>query len=509
MSRRNGGIIGPTNTPVAGLFKGVAGGVWRMNDVLTFVSNNQWPKGPQSIDNSCRFDDGSTDYLSKTFSSSGTSDKIFTTSVWLKRSELGAEQGIFTAGTSQREFIRFESDDTLTYRRASGTTFQLTTSQVFRDISAWYHIVIAVDTTQGTDSNRIKFYVNGSQITSFGTSTYPSQNYLPKIGGGQTHNIGRDSEQANPYYDGYMAEFVFIDGQALDPTSFGETDSTTGIWKPKRIGAFASAGTNSFYLDFKDSSNLGNDASGLNNDFTVNNLTSIDQSTDTCVENFATLNILNLPSSNQPTFSDGNLTSTTSSNGSSKWGGCSSIGVSSGKWYCEAKATVDSTSRNVIGITGDATELARTSASILNATHSWGYYSSDGSVLGNGGGAVSGYSTTYTTGDIIGIAMDLDNNKLYFSKNGTFLNSGDPTSGSTGTGAISITAATSTNDGAYFFAQTDDTSGSAVSKFEFNFGSPSFSISSGNSDANGFGNFEYAVPSGFYALNTSNLNTYG
>jgi len=495
MSRRNGGIIGPTNTPVAGLFKGVAGGVWRMNDVLTFVSNNQWPKGPQSIDNSCRFDDGSTDYLSKTFSSSGTSDKIFTTSVWLKRSELGAEQGIFTAGTSQREFIRFESDDTLTYRRASGTTFQLTTSQVFRDISAWYHIVIAVDTTQGTDSNRIKFYVNGSQITSFGTSTYPSQNYLPKIGGGQTHNIGRDSEQANPYYDGYMAEFVFIDGQALDPTSFGETDSTTGIWKPKKIGAFASAGTNSFYLDFKDSSNLGNDASGLSNDFTVNNLTSIDQTTDTCVENFATLNPLWIERANnvQPAFSNGNLTATFD-NGSTNEQGVSNIAVSTGKWYCEIKW--DSATANTATSTGifpvDYFDGDPFSSAYI--------YLADGTIRSKN--SASSYGNSYTTGDIIGIALDLDNNKLYFSKNGTFQNSGDPTSGSTGTGAISITADT-------YYLYCSDYASSGNRQASANFGNPPFSISSGNADANGFGNFEYAVPSGYYALNTTNLNTYG
>ena len=495
MSRRNGGIIGPTNTPVAGLFKGVAGGVWRMNDVLTFVSNNQWPKGPQSIDNSCRFDDGSTDYLSKTFSSSGTSDKIFTTSVWLKRSELGAEQGIFTAGTSQREFIRFESDDTLTYRRASGTTFQLTTSQVFRDISAWYHIVIAVDTTQGTDSNRIKFYVNGSQITSFGTSTYPSQNYLPKIGGGQTHNIGRDSEQANPYYDGYMAEFVFIDGQALDPTSFGETDSTTGIWKPKKIGQFASSGDNSFYLNFKDSSNLGKDESGLGNNFTVNNLTSIDQTTDTCVENFATLNPLWIERANnvQPAFSNGNLTATFD-NGSTNEQGVSNIAVSTGKWYCEIKW--DSATANTATSTGifpvDYFDGDPFSSAYI--------YLADGTIRSKN--SASSYGNSYTTGDIIGIALDLDNNKLYFSKNGTFQNSGDPTSGSTGTGAISITADT-------YYLYCSDYASSGNRQASANFGNPPFSISSGNADANGFGNFEYAVPSGYYALNTTNLNTYG
>ena len=184
--------------------------------------------------------------------------------------------------------------------------------------------------------------------------------------------------------------------------------------------------------------------------------------------------------------------------------------MTSGKFYCEAKATVDSSySRNVIGITGDSINIAKTNGSILNGTHSWGYYSSNGEVAGNGAGAVSGYSTSYTTGDIIGMALDLDNNKLYFSKNGTFLNSGDPTSGSTGTGAVSIIAADTTNDGAYFFAQTDDTGTTSPSKFDFNFGNGYFgttAVSSAGTNASNNGIFEYDVPSGYTALSTKGLN---
>ena len=518
MSRKNGGIIGPANTPVGGLFKGVAGGVWRMNDVANFVGNSQWPTGPQSIDNSLRFDSGSSDYLVRT-PSSATNQKTFTFSTWVKRISSGSDYILSVktgTGSSDNFYFGWRNDQIqITSQSADGgtTNINVRSNQVFRDFSAWYHLVCAVDTTQGTSSDRLKLYVNGSQVTSLELNTYPSQNDdIYGINGAVEHAFGRENYSGGAnYHSYYLAETVLIDGLQLDPTSFGETDTTTGIWKPKKIGSFTSAGDNSFYLDFKDSSNVGKDASGLSNNFTVNNLTSIDQSTDTCVVNFATLNSLNVPASNQPTFSDGNLTSiTNNSTGSYKWGGCSTIGVTSGKWYCEAKATVDSTySRNVIGITGNATELARTNASILNATYSWGYYSSNGTVQGNGSGDISGYSTSYTTGDIIGVAMDLDNNKLYFSKNGTFLNSGNPASGSTGTGAISIVAASTTTDGVYFFAQTDDTGTSSPSKFEFNFGSPPYSISSGNADANGFGNFEYAVPSGYYALNTTNLNTYG
>ena len=507
MSRRNGGIIGPTNTPVGGLFKGVAGGVWRMNDVLTFVSNNQWPKGPQSIDNSCRFNYDSSDYLNKTLGTA-TNRKIFTISMWVKRSELydvnSETKYLMSAGNNASTNIDefYFRQDTLDFSgyESSTTEFQLRTNAIFRDVSAWYHVVVAYDSTQGTASNRIKMYVNGSQITSFSTETYPDQNHEPLFNSNIAHEIGRNTDTR--YFDGYMAEVVFIDGQALDPTSFGETDSTTGIWKPKKIGAFTSAGDNSFYLDFKDSSNLGNDASGLNNDFTVNNLTSIDQSTDTCVVNYATLNPLNVPTSNAPVMSEGNLQTITMNVDPGYFGGTSTIGASQGKWYAEIKVTDDNGVSN-IGITFDPAEKARQgttfSASISNSF----VYANTGKQYSSATGTSgSSYGNTYTDNDIIGIAMDLDNSKLYFSKNGTFQNSGDPTSGSTGTGAISITAGET-----YFIYLTDV--GGALATYQCNFGSPPFSISSGNSDANGFGNFEYAVPSGYYALNTTNLNTYG
>ena len=459
------------------------------------------------VANSLRFNDGSQDSLSRTPSSAGNR-RTWTWSSWIKRSALGTYQYIF-AGGSANTWVAFLDTDKFQFNIQDNDESTITTTQLFRDVSSWYHIVAAIDTTQGTASNRVKVYVNGSQVTDFSTEVYPSQNYQAGINNTGIHYLGRLNYAATSWFDGYMAETVLIDGQQLEPTSFGEFDEDSPtIWKPKDVSGLT-FGTNGFYLDFENSGSLGADVSGNSNNFTVNNLTSIDQSTDTCTNNFATLNPLNLQTSNPPTFSEGNLSSITSSNGSSKWGGCSTIGMTSGKFYCEAKATVDSTSRNVIGITGDSANLARTSGTILNTTHSWGYYSSDGSVAGNGGGNESGYGTSYTTGDIIGIALDLDNNKLYFSKNGVFLNSGDPTSGASGTGAVSIIAASATNDGAYFFAQSDDTSGSAVSKFEFNFGSPPYSESGGNSDANGYGNFAGSVPSGYFAINTKNLAEFG
>jgi len=463
---------------------------------LIFPSNTL--SGGYTVDNSCRFNDGDSDYLDKTFASSGTSDKIFTTSVWLKRSELGAEQGIFTAGTSQREFIRFESDGTLTYRRAAGTTFQLTTSQVFRDPSAFYHIIIAVDTTQGTASNRVKFYVNGSQITSFGTETYPAQNYLPKIGGGQTHNIGRDSEQSTPYYDGYMAEFVFIDGQQLTPTSFGEFDSASPtIWKPIDVSELT-FGTNGFYLDFEDSADLGADVSGNSNDFTVNNLAAINQSTDTCTNNFATLNSV-YSSDSQPTLSEGNLGQAPST--TTYQNAFSTIGAASGKWYVEMKVNGTANSANYFGVAAETEcDYLQDNANVIGKSTK-GFSISMASGDKRTDETNSSYGSVIADGDIFMTALDLDNAKVWFGSNGTWFDSGDPAGGSN-------EAFSSINtDYPYFFGGTVYTGG--YTSVEWNFGNPSFTISSGNADADGYGNFEYAVPSGFYALCTKNLAEYG
>jgi hypothetical protein len=507
MSRKNGGIIGPANTPVGGLFKGVAGGVWRMNDVANFVGNSQWPLAPQNIDNSLRFDDGSSDSLTKTLSSSNR--KIYTISTWVKRSELGSVQNIFTSGANGvgDSGLRFLSGNNISFYEIlspySSYDFSLETNAVFRDVSAWYHIVISVDTTQATDSNRIKIYVNNSQITSFSSASYPSQDFQGFINHDFSHQVSGavDTNFGNRYFNGYQAEFVFIDGQQLDPTSFGEFDTTTGIWKPKKIGSFTSAGTNSFYLDFKDSSNVGKDASGLSNNFTVNNLTSIDQSTDTCVVNYATMNPLDNYYASS-TFSEGNTKIVT--NASAKAANTSTFGISSGKWYCEIKAVQIYNGYAQFGIKGRVP--TSTTDGVGDGTDGYAYTASGGNKVN--GGSASSYGTVWNNNDIIGIAIDLDNNKLYFSRNGSFQDSGDPTSGSTGTGAAFSLGTPSS--GAYYIATSDgDTSSGSANTYEFNFGNSPFSISSGNSDANGFGNFEYSVPSGYYALNTSNLNTYG
>ena len=430
-----------------------------------------------NVANSCRFNSGSSDRLYK--SQSTGNQKTYTFSFWIKRSILSGQENIIGAryGTLGRyAFLRWNGDDPdkdklefhsgIYSTSSTSTSMSFKTNRLFRDVSAWYHIVLAVDTTQGTESNRVKIYVNGVQETSFTTATYPgvNQNHFFNI---STTTLEIGSQNSDSYLNAYMAEFCLIDGQQLAPTDFGEFDEDSGIWKPIDVSGLT-FGTNGFYLDFEDSSALGNDANG-GTDFTVNNLTAIDQTTDTPTNNFATMNPLNVPASNQPTFSEGNLKSVTSSVGSARFGGSSTIGVTQGKWYIEAKATVDSTVRNTIGVCGEVSHLALNNEDIHeNSNSSFGYDASSGDKFVNS--TQSSYGNSYTTGDIIGIALDLDNNKLYFSKNGTFQNSGDPTSGATGTGAISITAVSSTTDGAYFFAQGDNTGGSFVSTFEFNFG---------------------------------------
>jgi hypothetical protein len=448
------------------------------------------------VENTLRFNSGSSDNLTKTFSTDGTSADIGTLSIWLKRSLISSEQVIISAGTSARDFFRFESDDTLTFRRVS--TFQLTTSQLFRDVSAWYHIVLAFDTTQATASNRVKMYVNGSQITTFGTASYPSQNLDIKIGSAQLNAIGKDSEQTTPYFSGYMSDVYLIDGQALNPTSFGETDATSGIWIPKK-NADLSFGTNGFKLKFDNSEALGADSSGNGNNFTVNNLTAIDQTTDTPQNNFATMNPLasqagSNASSTTNTFSDGNLTVADTASETA----IGNLGVDTGKWFWEVKVLTDQDGLAIGGANQyyhlDA-ELGYNSPSSPSDAKVFGYYGGSGNkfITVGDGSQFTSYGSAIAVNDIVGVALNLDDNEVTFYLNGT------------SQGTFSITALGS---GEVYFPAVGNWS-VATTTVSFNFGSPPFTISSGNSDANGYGNFEYAVPSGYYALNTKNLAEFG
>jgi len=500
MDQNNGGILGKINTPTTS----VASGVWSLDSQFEAQSSSIWPLAfPQTtIANSCRFD-GSSDYLHKTASGAGNR-RTLTISTWFKRSDPGNSRVLMAQGSGgARDMLLIESTDKLQFSRYdSSYVYHLNTNRLFRDPSAWYHVVVEVDTTQATASNRIKLYVNGVQETSFGTETYPSQNFDTDWNSTQQLRVGVDTD-GNFEYFGYMCEVSIIDGQALNPTSFGALNPATNIWEP--IAYAGTYGTNGFKLDFADSSDLGNDVSGNNNDFTANNLTSVDQSTDTCSNNFATLNSINAASGGTFTLDEGNLRV----KGADTIEGytSSTIGFSQGKWYFECESNFNT--QGVIGITfdGDSGQVAddvRSDRYPGNATYSYGYILSNGNKVTNS--SSSSYGNSLATGDILGVAIDLDNMKLYFSKNGTFQNSGDPTSGSTGTGAIDLTGSGSTG---FCFVTVGDNNNGGYGQIDFNFGSPFFSISSGNSDANGHGNFEYAVPSGYFALCTKNLAEFG
>ena len=466
------------------------------------IPANTLASGGYEVANSLRFNSGSSDSLNRTPDSGNR--KTWTFSFWIKRTKLGVTQYLLSANDASANYstFRFNGDQIEHYEYySSAVQYSLKTNRLFRDVSSNYHILLAYNTLQGTAANRIKLYVNGVQETSFATSSYPSQNYDSFFNSGSYVNyIGTEGGSNNA--DGYMSEVCFIDGSALAPTDFGEFDEDSGIWKPIDVSGLT-FGTNGFYLETKqsgtsqNSSGLGADTSGNDNHFAVNNLTAVDQSTDTCTNNFATLN----PLDNYyygSTFADGNLKQICNSSNYSY--NTSTFGVSQGKWYVEIKNSSSGTIRNEIGIIDRVS--SGSTVQIYGGVNGYGWFTNGN--VNNNSSVIATYST-WTAGDIMGIALDLTNNKIYFAKNGTWQNSANP---SNGTNGISITDPTSTLNGVYFIA-TGDYGGSDNSVNELNFGSPSFAISSGNTDGNGYGNFEYAVPTNYYSLNTKNLAEYG
>ena len=452
------------------------------------------------VANSCRFNSASNDHLNRT-QTAGNRRK-FTFSTWVKRCNPATRMALFLANRSGSNYDQLYLNESgyleADFYHTGTQIFRYKTNALYRDPSAWYNIIMAVDTEHDTASSRVRIYVNGLEVTSFSTETNPSENVDTHVNENSiVAYIGSDYNSNEPDY--YLAETVMLDGTQATPTDFGEFDEDSGIWKPIDVSGLT-FGTNGFYLDYEDSSALGNDAAGSNN-FTVNNLTAIDQSTDTCTNNFATLNPLQNLGSNI-TYSEGNLTITPGTSDYKTT--ASTIAVSSGKWYAEFKAVSghNGSTDVSIGIVGADTFLASTGSKAMSAyTNAFSYGS---------GGLVKQYNNstirtdaTYTNDNIIGIAVDMDNLKLYWSKDGAFQNSGDPTSGATGTGAVSITAGQP-----YYICATTISSG-GVKVFSANFGSPPYSESGGETDGDGYGNFAHAVPSGYYSLNTKNLAEYG
>ena len=492
MNQDNGGVIGKLNTPTTT----VASGVWTLQDQFEAQTSSIWPLAfPQiTIANSCRFDDGSTDNLSKTFSASNR--RTFTFSTWIKRGSTSTNQSLFSARSDSSNYgtIRLESGKFHIFDIATSFSYQIKTNRLLRDNSAWYHLVVAFDSTQSTSSDRIKLYVNGEQETSLAESSYPSENYQSFFNNNLVHYVGLGGN-AGDAYDGYMAETIFVDGQQLTPTSFGAFNPVTNIWEP--IGYAGTYGTTGFKLNYSDSSALGDDTSGNTNDFTVNNLTSIDQSIDTCSNNFATWNPLQAVGIGA-TFSNGSLFAEQGAGNTYASRIPSSIAVSSGKWYAEFKYVQISNTNTgpTVGISYADTDVLSNPTASGNSDISLRMDRS----LFNNGSETSTYSASISNNDIIGVALDMDNKKVYFSVNGTFANSSNPADG---TNSIAIGDAVTSETFMHFNCRPLD------EYIQANFGAPPFSISSGNADANGFGNFEYAVPSGYFALCTKNLAEFG
>ncbi len=453
--------------------------------------------GGYEVANSVRLNDGSSDGFS--LSGQNGNRQTFTHSFWVKRSKVGAESCLFYSriNSNNHFLIRFTGSDQLELvNRVSGSNnYFVTTNRKFRDVSAYYHILVQIDTTQGTSGNRIKFYVNGVQETSFATQTIGSQSANMSTNyNTATLYVGQEYTSGYNFFDGYMAEVILVDGQALDPTSFGEFDEDTGIWKPIDVSGLT-FGTNGFYLDFENSGSLGADVSGNGNNFTVNNLTAIDQTTDTCTNNFATGNPLDY-SGTAPTLGNGNLSITSAELSDKPFR--TTIAVSQGKWYMEYKCEKSgSDNDNHIGLW--SAENSLTSNYVGYQLYSWGIFTANGNKRNNQ--SYDSYGSAIAQNDIVMIALDKDNGKIWWGKNGTWFASGNPATGSNE--AFSNINTVVGSDGFVSFCFLPQ------QKFSLNFGNPPYSISSGNSDGNGYGNFEYAVPSGYYALNTKNLAEYG
>ena len=479
--------------------------------MVTVLGANSVTGGYQ-VDNSLRFERASNDALNIT-PSNVSSRKTFTVSAWIKKVDLTSNTttAIISARVdgSNNFDLSFEDDFQLRCKiEISDNNYFLRSTALYRDLSAWHHVVLAVDTTQSTDTNRVKLYVNGVILSSFATSTFPGQNADTSFNNTNLHQIGGTGGGGQTSM--YLSEMVVIDGQALDPTSFGEFDEDSGIWKPIKVSGLT-FGTNGFYLEFKqagtgtNASGMGADTSGNNNHLAVANLTAVDQSTDTCTTNFAVMNPLDNFYAGG-TFAEGNLQVTSRNTGYSY--NTSTFGLATGKWYWEVKWSAQNTgSTNQVQI-GIAKRVSASSTTWLGSVaYTYGYQGASGHVQNNDGNASGSVATTYSVGDIISVAMDLDNNKIHFAKNGTYTNSSNP---ATNSGGVTITAPDSTSeDSGFYFPAFGDGNNNLVETGQFNFGSPPYAISSGNQDADGFGNFEYAVPSGYFAINTKNLAEYG
>jgi len=490
--------------------------------VFTTAGGGATQETGYEISNSLRFNDGDSPSLQFT-PSSDSNEQTWTVSFWVKRGVIGtsSSQMIFASDTNYDEYVFCRFCGTEVTNKAdmfqvfmvepNAREGNVRTSRLFRDPSAWYHIVVRCDLTQSTAADRLRIYVNGVKETSFDTASYLNQNddnvnwnsNVPQAIGHQ-----KQASSVERHLDGYLSEFYNIDGTSLGPDSFGETNDN-GVWVPKQYtGSF---GTNGYFLEFKqtgtsaNSSGMGADTSGNDHHWTPANLASFDVTTDTPTNNFCTMNPL--ATGSRGDFREGNSQVQTNVQGSVPYGQVEfgTFFVNKGKWYYEAKiSSVGSGGKMGLGWneryeSGNYTNSHNNIGSNGNAL-----YSHQGDIKIGSGSDFSTGVDSYTTNDIIGCAIDLDNNKVYWHKNGNYQD--DPTPTPTSNDGRSLGTATYNNTWTPWVTK-DDTNNNCNVKF--NFGNPPYTNSSSQSDDNGYGDFEYDVPTGFYSLCSKNLAEYG
>jgi hypothetical protein len=436
------------------------------------------------IDNSLRFNDDDSAYLSRTHTSGGNR-KTWTWSGWAKKTETGnARNSLFGCHSSGSDVasLRWQDDHIEWFDYNSGYRVQITTAVEHRDPSAWYHIVIALDTTQATSSDRAKLYINGVQLTDLGATAYPSLNADLKINTTLSHWIGGSAQYSDRYMDGYLAEVHFIDGTALDPTSFGET-GTYGEWKPKEVTGLT-YGTNGFYLDFKvagtGTTGAGKDVSGKGNHWATSGIASTDQMVDTPTNNFCTLNPLANNHSDGLTLSEGNLKHYLNRSSYT-----STFAVTTGKWYWEFNTVV---ANAFLGLFTDPTIRANQNVNTIFDLFSNGTVTTQGATL------ASDTLSSISAGDIIGFALDATNGTCDVYQNNSKV--------------IEITSIPTT-DSIFFFSDRYSASGLGYPVINFgqdsSFAGNDTTTAGPYTDGGGVGDFFYEPPSGFLALCTKNL----
>ena len=460
-----------------------------------------------TIDQSIRFDLASATYMQRTHGAGGNAD-LATVSFWFKRSTFGVEVMMFGTGADVYNTfdIFFKTDNTMVIQNyASSYQLRLITNQVFRDPSAWYHVVFAYDSANGISTDRAKLYINGERVTSFGTETYPSQNQDSILGTNVAIGFGRyisyGSSNTNQYFPGYLAEMHYVNGSALDPSSFGEYNDS-GIWIPKEYSG--SYGTGGFKVDGRDSSDLGDDESGQGNDLTTSGLAAHDQVSDSPTNNFCTINSIyadNAPAGNAGTLSNGNLQYAGSGSSFCIKGFTFNL-PKSGKWYFEY----------MIGGTNDGFGFIKQgeqgSISASNGPGNVTVAQGGGiqySGWRNGGNFTVNFGTTFTAGHIHQVAIDVDNGKFFYGVQNTYYAADAGTDGNPSAG---------TNETSTFAFSTTDVvllAGNYSGTQYWNFGQDGTfagqQTAQGNSDANGVGNFYYAVPTGYKALCSKNVGS--